>query len=113
MLTVILMKLLSFSVSGVRMDLDEIFVSLSRKDEQEPVAFGRDLFKSVFDVVSSNAESALNISIGSSELIKDCVNILLSQTHRVILKPSNLTGMWHGSIQMALFYVFTGAYKSN
>lgn len=74
------------------MDLDEEYISLSRTDEQEVAAFGRDLFKSAFAVVSSNAGSALNISIGSSELIKSCVEVLLSQTQKVPLRPTDLTG---------------------
>lgn len=78
---------------GVRIDLDEVHVSLTKIADDERVAFGRDMFTSVFDVISSNASSTVTLNLASSEIIRECTNILLSMLGQHVLKPSYLTGV--------------------
>lgn len=94
-------------VEGVRLDLNEVQVSLKRTDENEPVAFGRELFTSVFDALSSNAANALGINLAASEVIKEMVTILMRQSQRVPLRPSHLSGIDADSMLQFLILVQT------
>lgn len=76
---------------GVKLDLNEY--DIKSKDDQ--TAYGRNLYRSVFDAISSNAGVFCGINLAASEVIRDCVSILLDYSGDHMLKPSDLTGELH------------------
>lgn len=78
--------------------MDEVQVSLSKVGDDNHVAFGREMYRSAFEVISANSATVHSINLAASEVIRECTTILLASQGQHTLKPSYLSGTTANSI---------------
>ena len=83
---------MSLLYTGVRIDLDEKYLSLSIRDYEERSAYGRDTYTSAFDLISSQCKKFPFINLAGSEILRKCVEVLMSYRGQHPIKTAYLSG---------------------
>mgnify|MGYP001801407118 FL=1 len=83
---------MSLLYTGVRIDLDEKYLSLSIREYEERSAYGRDTYTSAFDLISSQCKKFPFINLAGSEILRKCVEVLMSYRGQHPIKTAYLSG---------------------